>query len=473
MKRMVAGTLVVVTLMVLSGCGKGELSPAEIVEVAKQYNVVIVVLDAAGAKHFSCYGNPRQTTPYLDAVAREGVVFENAYAQASGTMLSVFSYFTSRYPYFAGDVEIGQDTALHISGSMTTMAEALAGRYPHRFGFTSNTWLRREFGHDQGFTEYHQLWDQSKTDLRRAARLGPTDVVMIPRALDFMRARAAEGFFAYLHFMPPHSPYRAPEPFFSRFTIGRPSPEIGERDFLHKLEGTTPPDTLARNIEALYEASLAFMDEAIGGMITEMKAAGIWDETIFILMSDHGEAFWEHPPFKGHGGIVYEEVVRVPLVVRIPGLPQLAGRRVSARVELVDLLPTLLELQGLSSRALRLAGRSLVPLMAAPGAAAPRTVHTQTNRRLPPIHAIIADDFKLIHHDGSGKSELFDLATDPAEQHDLVPAGTHGPVVEVLLGKLKQMRARGSEQGTVPHTVSTDSLDDATRARLRSLGYIR
>jgi arylsulfatase A-like enzyme len=371
-------------------------------------------------------------------------------------------------------VVIGQDTALHISPSMTTMAEVMARRYPHRFGFTANTWLHRDLGHDQGFTDYHHLWDQSKTTLRRAARLGPTDVVMIPLALDWMQARADEGFFAYLHFMPPHSPYRAPEPFFSRFTIGRPSPEIGEREFLSSLEGTTPPDTLAHNIEAVYEASLAFMDEAIGGMIAEMKAAGTWDETIFVLMSDHGEAFWEHPPFKGHGGIVYEEVVRVPLVIRIPGLPELAGRRISERVELVDLLPTLIDLQDLPVRTLRLAGRSLVPLMA--GAAPPpasRTIYTQTNRRVPSIHAVIKNDFKLVHHDGEAEPELYNLAVDPTEQHDLVPAGEHGPVVDVLRDHLARMRAGGSARGTVPRTVSTDSLDEASRKRLRSLGYIR
>ncbi len=466
-------------LLAAVGCGDAG-DPAQeaidtLVEVTSRQNILIILLDAAGAKHFSFYGCDRETTPYLNEVARESVIFENVYAQSSGTMLSVFSYFTSRYPIFGDDVIITRETLLKIPPEMTTMAEVMARRYDHRLGFTCNTWLKSELGHSQGFTEYHHLWDLPLELRREADRRGPADVLMIPHTLGWMKEKAAAGFFAYLHFMIPHSPYRPPEPFFSRFIEGPCDPQIGSNSYLIGLQGTRPEPSLAHNIEALYDASLSFVDYALGAMIRRMKADGIWDDTIFILMSDHGEAFWEHGTHHGHGGVVHEEVVRVPLVMRIPGLPELAGRRITETVELVDLLPTLMELQGIPRDTLQLAGRSLVPLLAGVQTESgdePRMIFTQTNRRVPPIYAWYEDDLKLLWEEGTETLELYDLAADPGEQVNLIPAGAHEEEAARLLAKLKSFLALGGEHGAVAESLPAESLDEASKRRLRSLGYI-
>jgi len=472
-------TIWLAALLVAGGCDPGEVDPDRaaieaLVDVTREQNIVIVLLDAAGAGHFDFYGCDRATTPYLSEIARESVVFENVYAQASGTMLSVFSYFTSRYPVFGEDVTITRDTLLKIPPEMTTLAEVMARRYDHLLGFTCNTWLKRELGHNQGFTEYHHLWDMPEPLRREADRRGPADVLMIPAALQWMEERGDEDFFIYLHFMVPHSPYRPPEPFFGRFIEGSCDPRIGSNDYLQGLQGTQPEPAVAHNIEALYDASLSFVDYALGAMIRKMKEAGTWDDTLFILMSDHGEAFWEHG-HHGHGGIAYDEVVRVPLMMRIPGVPELAGRRIADTVELVDLMPTLMQLQGVPRDTLQLAGRSLVPLLAGvePGTTgAPRNVFTQTNRRVPPIYAWYEDDLKLLWEEGAGTTELYDLAADPGEQVDLVAAGGHEEAAARLLADLQAFLALGGAHGAVAESLPADTLDEASKRRLRSLGYI-
>ncbi len=477
MKRAVHISWLVI-LLAVTGCGTGDVDPDraavdDLVEVTRGQNVVIVLLDAAGAKHFDFYGCDRETTPYLSEIARESVVFEDVHAQASGTMLSVFSYFTSRYPVFGEDVAITRDTLLKIPPEMTTMAEVMARRFDHLLGFTCNTWLKSELGHGQGFTEYLHLWDLPEDLRRQADRRGPADVLMIPHALRFMKTHVDEGFFVYLHFMVPHSPYRPPEPFFSRFIEGPCDPAIGSNDFLHGLQDTRPEPALAHNIEALYDASLSFVDYALGAMIRRMRDEGTWDDTIVIFMSDHGEAFWEHGTHHGHGGIAYDEVVRVPLVMRIPGVPELAGCRIADTVELVDLLPTLMQLQGIPRDTLQLAGRSLVPLLAGvrPEAAGePRNVFTQTNRRVPPIYAWYEDDLKLLWEEGTENLELYDLAADPAEQHDL--AAAQAETTARLLADLHAFLARGTAHGAAAESLPADTLDEASKRRLRSLGYI-
>ncbi|MBU0742497.1 sulfatase-like hydrolase/transferase [bacterium] len=480
--RFFVAPALVACLLASTGCGSGGDGgdPARqaidaVVEVTSRQNIIIILLDAAGAKHFSFYGYDRETTPYLSALARESVVFENAYAQASGTMLSVFSYFTSRYPVFGDDVNITRETLLKIPPEMTTMAEVMARRYDHRLGFTCNTWLKSELGHGQGFTEFHHLWDLPTELLLAADERGPADVLMIAHTLEWMKERAQDGFFAYLHFMIPHSPYRPPEPFCSLFTRGPCDKRLGSVDFLNGLQGTRPAPEQAEDIEALYDASLTFIDYALGAMIRKMQAEGVWDDTIFILMSDHGEAFWEHGTHHGHGGIAYEEVVRVPLVVHIPGLPDLAGRRIAQPVELVDLLPTLMELQGIPRDTLQLAGRSLVPLLAgvqSADAGQPPRIFSQTNRRIPPIFAWYEGDLKLLWEEGGEDLELYDLGTDPGERVNLIGTGDHDDVAGRLWAELRSFLAQGGAHGAAAEILPVETLDEASRQRLRSLGYI-
>jgi arylsulfatase A-like enzyme len=451
------------------------LTPAAIVAAAESLNFLVVVLDAAAPSHFGCYGYQRPTTPHIDALAAEAVLFEQAYAQASGTMLSVYSYFTSRYPIFGEELKIHPKMVLHIPADLTTMAEAMAERFHHRFGLTCNTWLKPEFGYAQGFTEFVQTWDLPELGTETTVEEGQ----VLPLTLAWLKEHADEGFFAYLHLMRPHLPYDPPEPFFSQFTGGKARKFRGKASFFRSMFDRRPPDPIIQEVVDLYDGNLAYADSIVGTLVASLKSSGIWERTVFVLMSDHGEAFWQHGTLAGHGGLVYEEAVLVPLLIRIPGVPALAGRRVTEPVELVDLLPTLLDLARVPTTQHGTAGISLVPLLAGTAVSGePRFIHTRTNRRDPPIFAVRHQEYKVILWAGLDSLEIYNLQDDPGETHNLTPErGFSGPAPgetppAELIDYLVQW-SRGRSQAEVRgRTVPLDSLDEETRQRLRALGYV-
>jgi len=214
-------------------------------------------------------------------------------------------------------------------------------------------------------------------------------------------------------------------------------------------------------------------------MIDGLREAGLWDETVFVLMSDHGQSLYEHGHPHGHGGIVWENALRVPLFIRIPGEPRLAGRRVSDPVELVDLLPTLLELTGLPPATDDAAGRSLAPLIAGRAGAdeeagAGRILHSRTNRRDPPIYCVLSGNGKLILWEGDRpRRALFDLAADPAESRNLLEEDPENEAGQRLARYLESWLATGGEDGSLAGSLPLEVMDEKDIRRLRSLGYVQ
>lgn len=456
----------------LGGCGQDAApeSPASLQRAAAGKNLLIVLLDAAASRHFGCYGYDRDTTPHLDRVAAESVVFDNAYAQASGTMRSVYSFFTSRHPVFSANIEDDYVAVLSIPPAMTTMAEYMAARYEHRLGYTSNTWMKREFGHDQGFTHYWQIWDFAG----KARGFRPKDRFAIPRLTRWMRRTAPAGFFAYLHFMRPHVPHDQPEPFFSRFTNGPVDRKYGRASYVLELGDRRPSQDAIDAVVGLYDGNLAYVDELVGAMIADLDSAGVWQQTVFVLMADHGQGLFHDGKPPGHGGNVYETVLRVPLFIRIPGV---TPRRVTEPVELVDLLPTLLEILGIDAGGARFAGRSLVPLMTGqpvPGelSSENRIIHARTNRRMPPTFTVRRGRYKLIYCPEPEHRELYDLQDDPAELSNLLRVEPHHPAAEQLQSYLDDWLASAGEQGALKGNADFDAFDARDLERLRALGYL-
>ncbi|MCP4571708.1 MAG: sulfatase [bacterium] len=441
-------------------------------EGAAGANLVIVLLDAASAHHLGCYGYDRDTTPHLDRVAAESVVFDRAYAQASGTMLSVFSYFTSRYPVFDTKSYKPWRQVKTIPDDLPTLAEHLAPDFEYRLGYTSNVWMKRALGHDRGFTEYWELWDPP------AALAGDLvdDAGAVALATGWMRDRGDEPFLVYLHLMKPHAPYDPPEPFFSRWATREIDPEVGTHDYIQGLKGKRPDDATVRDMVALYDANLAHADHLLGEMIAGLEEAGVWERTVFVLMADHGQGLYEQGKAHGHGGTICESTIRVPLVVRIPGVP---GQRVATPVELVDLVPTLLDLAVRPVPADSLAGRSLLPLLA--GTPFPdgdlRLIHSRTNRRNPPIYSMSRGRFKLTTTVEERRSRrvrhvLYDLAADPAETVNLFRAQPDHAEGQGLVTAMKAWLAGGGAEGSTAGGVDFEVFDSEEVKRLKSLGYV-
>jgi arylsulfatase A-like enzyme len=371
-------------------------------------SVLLVILDAAGAGHLGCYGYPRATTPELDRLAAEGVLFERAYTTAAYTRSAMASLWTSRYhdQHHAG---LRYDAALP-EGS-PTLARLLSTRGIRTAGFVGNPSAGRPFGLEQGFAEFEAVYGRSAA--------GPSSRADVLRgaAQAWLAQRASGGrFFAYLHFREPHSPFDPPPPFDTRFgpdaPLSREERSGGWTRLVDEGRRALAPGELDHLVR-LYDGNLAWVDSQLGELRRALEAQGVWESLVVIVTADHGEAFFEHG-FIGHNKQLYQETLRIPLIVRLPAGKGPAGARVGELVDLVDLAPTIAEVFGAADPGFQ--GRSLLAVMAgAPGkpATLARSAHLEG------LYSVTDARFKLIHAIGSGRDELYDLDADPGEKRNL------------------------------------------------------
>jgi arylsulfatase A-like enzyme len=455
-------------------------------------NVLVVVIDTLRADRLGAYGNQRGLTPFLDTLATTGTLFEHAYAVSSWTIPSVASFFTSRYPTQHHVVTFFS----RIADSEVTLAERL-----HDGGwvggcFSANPNLRKDWGHGQGFDE---LWSDLTPDVDvQGDTIRTQGLAWLDRTWS---RRAKAPAFLYFQYMEPHTPYDPPEPFRSRFAVdeaGKPfDPQSAVREAIARAlpatthDGADKPLDVAEAVrtilgrgtpltkreilpvERLYDAEVATADDQVRQLFEELERRGFLENSLVVIMADHGEEFVEHGR-TSHGRTLYEESVRVPFIVVGPGVA--AGRRVAENVSLIDLAPTLLDLLGLPAEP-RFEGRSLAPLgRPGPGAdrgagAGPdilmqleRTVPVEMNNRIHSRALLRGDQKFLIRVDGG--TEMFDLATDPAEVRRPSP---RPPRRRPLSEALSLTEARLGERAAAEHAVAP--VDEKLKERLRALGY--
>lgn len=439
----------------LSGCG-GERPPP---------NVLLVVVDTLRADHTSLLGYPRPTTPRLDAFAREGLVFENARATSSWTKPSMATLLTG-LPVAAHRVET--DEAV-VPESATTLAEALWSSGYRTALLSDNPYVSRAFGFAQGY-EYVADYAGEGSDGGKprahdiadwARRSGAP--ALGARLLAWLDEGAAEGpWLAHLHYMEPHWPYRPPPAFHARFTdatkgpVALPDLWSLETGLAGDAAGTPLDDARRGALVDAYDASIAFWDDRFGALLDELEQRGELRDTVVAVVSDHGEAFYEHATW-AHQNSLYDELVRVPLVLRGPGVR--AGR--DARpVSTRDLPSTLLALARVEHDGFG-SGASLL----APG---PSRWTARLERHGRRYLATIERGRKWI---ASGEEDLdrveaFALDRDPAERHD-VAASFEDDAARIR----NELEARGraaAREGLAP---AATAVDPATREALRALGY--
>ena len=423
-------------------------------------NVLIVVLDAGAARHFSAYGYARPTTLNVDRLAREGVLFERAYTPAPFTIAAVSSMWTSQYP---DQHHAGTRHRAPLPRERLTLAEVLSARGVSTVGFAANPNAGPPFGMDRGFQEFHLLPGAGGV----AAHVPRAEEFRGP-VRDWLSRSRDRRFFAYLHLLEPHFPYDPPHPFNELF--GRPSPRMlaaGRDDgWVRKVNAGryVPTAEEAADFVRLYDGNLAYADREIGWLRQTLEEMGLLERTVVIVTADHGESLLERGAL-GHGTHLYEECVRVPLVVRFPGGRGPAGLRVRELVDLLDVAPTVASLfgalEGTAARAFE--GVSLLPVI---GGARGRGVVVSRSMQERPAYALNDGTWKLIHSLKTGNSELFRLSDDPDEQRDLVEAE---PLrAELMRQELyRWLRDLRVERGTA----TEERLTPAEREALRALGY--
>jgi arylsulfatase A-like enzyme len=376
-------------------------------------NVLLVFLDAARAEQVGAYGYERATTPEIDRIAREGVVFERAYTPAVYTLAAMSSVWTSQYP------DRHHENVAHaneLPAGSPTVVEALAARGFHTAGFVANAMAGRAKGFERGFEEFHEVFGFFPEEL--GSRAG-----VFRRVLPgWLGDRGGQRFFAYLHFREPHFPYDPPPPFPSLFGPDAPLSRAQRRVkdwYIDVNQGRVEPsEEEIAHLVRLYDANLAYADREIGALYRALEETGLLESTVLIIASDHGEQLYERG-YISHSAQVLEQSIRIPLIVRFPQSTGISGRRVDGLVDLLDLAPSLLDIFGFPDddpARSEMQGRSLLPVVS--GAPGKRAILSRTVWERP-VYALRDQRYKLIHDTRTGESELYDLERDRGEARDL------------------------------------------------------
>lgn len=435
-----------------------EPEPARALEAPS--GVVLYLVDTLRADRLGIYGHAAPTSPRLDALAREALVFEDAWAQASWTRPATASILTGLHPTSHGADR--EDAAL--AEDRVTLAEILTARGYRCGAFVANHLVGGRFGFDQGF----ETWNGGDPALygAPAAELGR-------RALEWLDTGSGP-FLLYVHTMEPHSPYDPPPEAMAPFAL---DDYDGDRDTRALLRlgqlGQLSPAGL-RFLEARYAGEIRENDRAFGALLDGLDERGLLDTTLVVFVSDHGEELLDHGGTE-HAKTLYQELVRVPLVVRLPGAAR-RGARVAGPVQQIDLLPTLLGLLDVEAPP-DLPGRDLSGLWleGTTPARPPPLLFAEERFTITDKVAVRSGDLKLIlNNDGRDlwragtHVELYDLADDPDEARNL--AG-HRPIAEAFLRQeLERFRTQVAARaaGSAPL-----ELTDEEREQLRALGYIQ
>jgi arylsulfatase A-like enzyme len=420
-------------------------------------NVLLIVLDAAGARHFRCYGYARETTPEIDRLADEGVLFERAFTPAVFTLAAMSSLWTG-LPPDQSHRGVAHDAPL--PEGPPTLAERLTAGGIHTAGFVANGMAGVSFGLHRGFKEFHEIY----RDRGRRAE------AFLEALTSFFNANKGQRFFVYAHFREPHFPYDPEPPFDTRFGPDGPL-TLDERRYAAwhtrvNARRTVPTPEQAAHLVRLYDGNLAYADHVIGTLRRRLEQEGLWDRTVVIVSADHGEALLEHG-FISHGQQLYDESTWIPLVVRFPKGPR--GVRVTSFVDLQALAPTIADVMGLAGRDGRVppfASGSLLPVVfGAPGREAvfSRTVGER------PQYALRDARFRFVFNTRYGQEELYDLDKDPGEQANI--ARTRGVVAGYYRQTLAQW-IRDLQRGNVGEAPKPE-LPREVLENLKTLGYVR
>lgn len=431
---------------------------AERLRPRNRFPVVVYLIDTLRADHLGSYGYPLPTSPQIDRFAEDSVLFARAVAQSSWTRSATASLLTGLYP--RAHTAIGRHNALPAAAD--TLAERLQRLDYATAGIATNGNVSRNFGFAQGFQSYESLPENIPVEVHQLSdRLNQAAFAWLDRHLS---ERPETPFFLYLHATDPHAPYTPREPFRERFARAV-EPEAGSLERVGALSSGAEPEPGERDdLMRLYDGEIAFNDHHFGALLSRLKRLGLYREAMVVLVSDHGEEFYDHDGWQ-HGGTLFQEQLGVPLIVKLPG-NRAAGKVVTSLAEQVDLVPTILDLLG-EPVTPGLDGTSLLPAIAgSSGDGGPAFAHLDLDGHR--LEAVVESRTKLIRPlaAGPGGTQLYDLVDDPDEQLDL---SLRRPVIT---GFLESLLASMTEPEDALDTEPAAKLSPEMIRQLRALGYL-
>ncbi len=430
---------------------------------ATQPNIVVYLIDALRADHLGCYGYSRPTSPAIDRFAAGATRWIEGRAQASWTRPAVATILTGLYPITHRVERVHDRLPKHFE----TAAERLAAAGYESAMFTTNGNTSAQFGFDQGWSTFVYLHER-----RRTPELHVQSPELNRKAIEWLDRRdRGKPFFLFLHSTDPHDPY-TPRASTIKKVIGEPvDRSLGLTAAIDQLESLTPAQARARrhDLVALYDSEIAQNDASFGELLRALSHRHLDRSTAILLLADHGEEFLDHGRWR-HGWTLYDEVLRVPMILRLPG-GEGRGLVLPGPAEEIDVVPTLMDLAGLPPSE-KLPGRSLLPEIR--GRRPPiRSSFAWLHRPNIALASVEREQWKLIRNDvdwlpplGKPPFELYALGSDPAEHRDLA---VERPIRWLWLqGQLGDVFARFGSHAQAEKT----ELDPELEKALRALGYL-
>jgi len=433
----------------------------------EQVNVILISLDTLRADHLGCYGYTRPTSPALDALTQDAALFAHTYAQSPWTLPShmsmLFSLNSASHQVYFNDQQ--------VDASLPSLATFLKDQGYITFGFTGGGYVSSIYGFAKGFDWYDEPVGGRK------APLGMDEAErMFQFTSDWLGKNKDKPFFLFLHTFQIHGPYASPSPWNEMFLDENAGwDKLALRNFLDN-QGEDYPFSAAEkaNIIALYDGEIRYTDDVlIGPLVARLKELGIYDNTLLIITSDHGEEFDEHGGWL-HGRTVYDELIRVPLVIKFPDSAYM-GKRIESKSRLIDIMPTVLEAAGISYNKNSIEGKSLYSFLKGSETEDRVFISDLAHKNVPdPCPALIAtnkNNLKLIiekSKDGVKSIEAYDLARDPHERNNIFKR-TQTLREEIM----QELNAYYAEKAKLQRNKQRIRMDKELEEKLKALGYLR
>jgi arylsulfatase A-like enzyme len=438
-------------------------------------NVIVISIDTLRADHTGWHGYDRETTPHLDDFATTAISFDRAYTPASHTLPAHVSLFTSLYPDTHGVIRM-KDA---LSPSVETLAGILSERGYETAAFLNAGWLHPKFGLDRGFETYDFYHDLKVERLLGIPRFGRNAEQTNEAVFEWLDRTPSSPFLLFVHYFDVHSdwerlPYDAPPPYGTMFVEDYDGEFTGGEGGVHAskyLLKMNEEDIRLSNadrdyVKGLYDGGIAYTDAQFQRLLAKLDSMDLLENSIVIVTSDHGEEFQEHGMVLHEQ--VYEELIHVPLIVRLPTAqdpPSVVTepRRLENPVQLVDVMPTVLDYLGIELPGAS-QGRSLWPVIEGSESSGRRIYARNIDATQ---YAIVEGNWKLVYEPESRATRLFDLTADPAETQERNDDEKTAELLTNLLEWIETAR----EMGQVVRS-ETVEIDEDTREALKALGYI-
>ncbi|MFI5322924.1 MAG: sulfatase-like hydrolase/transferase [Thermodesulfobacteriota bacterium] len=442
--------------------------------------VILISIDTLRSDVLSSYGSKEVSTPNIDSIAADGTLFKNAFSAAPWTLPSFSSMMTGVSP----TVHKTYTAESRLPDKFITIAEYLRDAGYHTAAIGDNVFLQPEFNLNKGFLEYNFFPKRqtminsfgatifkkffSKKLIYYASTTDLTDL-----SIDWLEKNQDKEFFLWVHYYNPHLPYTPPIQYISKDAV--PDETIGYRlmNAVPIRNGHFAPNASQRKwIKELYNAEVRYVDDSLGRLLDRMKEMNLYKNSLIILLSDHGEEFWDHNGFE-HGHTLYNELLHVPLIIKLPGAQ--SAKTIDEKVTTQSLMATVIDLTGIKNKNPNITAESLVPLLKDnPNSFIERPLISTGILYFENREAVIFDGMKYIQSLVTSRGELYNLNHDPGEQNPL-PLGSNesntNQAKDILSNNDRESEKQIEQLGV--SVTGKVNLDEEQKEKLKALNYIQ